>query len=44
MLADYFLSDKTEISAYSIEVNRLHSKLHNEVGIDIDEDSSTVIA
>ncbi|KTD02035.1 hypothetical protein [Legionella feeleii] len=37
------LSDKTEISAYSIGVNLLHNKLHNEVGMDIEEESSTAL-
>lgn len=40
-VATRVLSDKTEISAYSIGVNLLHNKLHDEVGIDIEEESST---
>ncbi|MCC5014843.1 MULTISPECIES: hypothetical protein [unclassified Legionella] len=37
------LSDKTEINAYSIGVNLVHNKLHDVVGIDIEEESSTAI-
>ncbi|WP_156812598.1 hypothetical protein [Legionella tunisiensis] len=33
--------DKTTISAYSLGVNLLHNKLHDEVGIDIEEESAT---
>lgn len=36
------LPDKTEVSAYSIGANLLHNKLHDVVGIDIEEESPTI--
>lgn len=40
-VASQVLLDKAEISTYSVGVNLLHNKLHDQVGHDIEEESST---